>query len=415
MKVGYLWQIEDAELHTSSTSVLHISAVISGLKKRAHQVRFVTTPDKVLSYSDDWDTWNAVPLGFFNTRLYKLIRSGIGFIQGKLRLPYFHFFDSMRYGHVVKTACEGYDVLFERYWLLNYGGLIAAKRLGIPLILEINGDLFKEYEMMGIELSAWQWRVVRFINRQLFKRVDHVVTVSEPLRLQMMKMWDLPEDKVTAIDNGAHVERFAADYDISDLQAKYRLNGEPTAVFVGTFRLWHGLDLVIEAFKKASEKNDDFRLLLIGDGPQYDEIQKLVGEYGLADKVVFTGKVKHEEVAPIMKLAQVALVNPRLSPASAAQSPLKLFEYMAGGKAVIAPDVPNIQKIMTHGEHGHLIPPNSADDLAEAMVTLLSDQASTKKMGDAGQKKALVEFSWDKTVERIEAIMVDLISKNKNK
>ncbi len=415
MKVGYLWQIEDAEINTTSTSVLHITAVISGLKKRLHQVRFVTTPDKELSYTDDWEDWHKVPLGFFDSKLYKLVRGGIGFLQGKLRLPYFHFFDSMRYGHVVTTACKDYDVLFERYWLLNYGGLIAAKRLGVPLILEINGDLFQEYEMMGIELSALQWRVVRFINRKLFKHADHVVTVSDPLRTKMIKMWDLPEDKVTAIDNGAHVDRFAADYDLTDLRAKYQLNGEPTAVFVGTFRLWHGLDLVIEAFKKAAKKDDSFRLLLIGDGPQYDEIQKLVGEYGLTDKVVFTGKVKHEDVAPIMKLAQVALVNPRLSPASAAQSPLKLFEYMAGGKAVIAPDVPNIQKIMTHGEHGLLIPPNDADHLAEAMYTLLSDQATSQKMGNVAQEKALAEFSWDKTVERIEDIMVDLIAKKQRK
>ena len=313
MKIGYLWQTEEANLKETTTSALHISAVIFGFQKRGREVRFVTTQEGVLSQSDNWTDWTSIPLGFFKSKFYKLIRSGVGFVQSKLKLPYFHFFESMRYGHAVATACKDYDVLYERYWLLNYGGLIAAKRLGIPLILEINGDLFQEYDMMGIELSKWQWNVVRRINRMLFHRADHVVTVSEPLRQKMLEMWGLPEDKVTAIDNGAHVEDFAAEHDISALQAEYNLNGEPTAVFVGTFRLWHGLDLVIEAFRKVSQKNPNFRLLLIGDGPQYDEIQRLVNDYGIADKVVFTGKVAHAEVAPLMKLAQVALVNPRLS------------------------------------------------------------------------------------------------------
>ena len=409
MKIGYLWQTEEANLKETTTSALHISAVIFGFQKRGREVRFVTTQEGVLSQSDNWTDWTSIPLGFFKSKFYKLIRSGVGFVQSKLKLPYFHFFESMRYGHAVATACKDYDVLYERYWLLNYGGLIAAKRLGIPLILEINGDLFQEYDMMGIELSKWQWNVVRRINRMLFHRADHVVTVSEPLRQKMLEMWGLPEDKVTAIDNGAHVEDFAAEHDISALQAEYNLNGEPTAVFVGTFRLWHGLDLVIEAFRKVSQKNPNFRLLLIGDGPQYDEIQRLVNDYGIADKVVFTGKVAHAEVAPLMKLAQVALVNPRLSPASAAQSPLKLFEYMAGAKAVIAPDVPNIQRIVTDGVNGLLIPPNDADLLADAMLRLLSDLEFSEKIGTTAQNKALAEFSWDTTVERIEVIMKRLI------
>lgn len=411
MKVGYLWQIEDAKLKEVTASPLHIKAIITSLEKRGHPVRFVTSPDKVLSWSDNWDDWTPIPLGFFSSRVYRLVRGGVGFFQGKLRLPYFHFFDSIRYASVVEKACQECDVFYERYWLLNYGGLIASKRLGIPLILEINGDLFQEYEMLGIELSAWQWRVVRRINRMLFNRADHVVTVSEPLRKQMIKMWDLPEDKVTAIDNGAHVDMFAADYDISDLKSRYRLNGEPTVAFVGTFRLWHGLDLVIDAFRQASDRNPHFRLLLVGDGPQYDEILELVGKYGLADRVIFTGKVKHEEVGPILKMANVALVNPRLSPASAAQSPLKLFEYMAGAKAVIAPDVPNIKKIVTHGENGYLIPPNDQNALAKAIEELLSDSEKCEKLGTAAQKKALAEFSWDKTAERIEEIMIQLTGK----
>ena len=410
MKVGYLWQIEDAKLDQVTASPLHIKAVIRALEKRNHFVRFVTTPDGIHQYSDNWNDWNQIQLGFFGSRLFNFLRSGLGFIQTKLKLPYFHFFDSFRYAGVIAKTCKDFDVFYERYWLLNTGGLIASKWLGIPLILEINGDLFKEYEMLGIELSKAQWRVVHWINRRLFHSADHVVTVSEPLRQKWIERFDLPPDKVTAIDNGAHVDLFAADYELTDLKARYKLNGEPIAAFVGTFRLWHGLDLIVEAFERVAKSNLQAKLLLIGDGPQFDEIQALVTEKGLADRVVFTGKLPHEEVPKVLKLAQVALVNPKLSPASAAQSPLKLFEYMAGGKAVIAPNVPNIQKIVRHGENGLLIPPNDVDALSAAMLSSLSDLDLCQKLGEKAQEKAMAEFSWDTTAEKIEQIMDQLMA-----
>ncbi|MEM9773164.1 MAG: glycosyltransferase family 4 protein [Chloroflexota bacterium] len=409
MKVGYLWQIEDAKLNQVTASPLHIKAVIKALEKRDHCVRFVTTPEGIYQYSDDWDSWTKIPMGFYGSRIFKFFRSGIGFLQTKLKLPYFHFFDSLRYAGMVIKTCKDFDVFYERYWLLNYGGLIASKWLGAPLILEINGDVFKEYEMLGIELSDRQWRVIHWLNRRLFHMADHVVTVSEPLRQKWIERFDLPPEKVTAIDNGAHVDLFAADYELSDLKAKYSLNGEPIAAFVGTFRLWHGLDLVVDAFEAVAKAHPKAKLLLIGDGPQYDEIQQLVADKGLSDRVVFTGKLPHSEVPKVLKLAQVALVNPKLSPASAAQSPLKLFEYMAGGKAVIAPNVPNIQKVVSHGENGLLIPPNDSEALSAAMLSSLSDPELCEKLGKKAQAKALAEFSWDTTVEKIELIMNHLL------
>ncbi|MEM8861682.1 MAG: hypothetical protein AAGD96_25435, partial [Chloroflexota bacterium] len=129
MKIGYLWQIDDAKLHQITASQLHIKAVVRAFQKRNHAVRFVTTPEGIHQYSDNWDDWTKIPTGFFGRKLFRFLRSVFGFVQTKLKLPYFHFFDSIRYAGLVTKACKDFDVLYERYWLLNTGGLIASKWL----------------------------------------------------------------------------------------------------------------------------------------------------------------------------------------------------------------------------------------------------------------------------------------------
>lgn len=405
LKIGYLRQIDTIDLTGVSATALHMKAVISGLARRGHQVRTVTLPDGAYRWSDDLQQWHDAGLGWMGQRPFQLLESGIRRLQTTLKAPYLNLFDSARYAQAVRGALTGFDVLFERYWLMNYGGLLAANRLGVPLVLEVNGDIVEEYEQLGIELSSAQWAVIRAINRRLFAGAAHVITVSEPLRQRTIDRWRLDPAKVTAVDNGADVDLFANPQGVPAARARYGLTDAPAIMFVGTFKPWHGLDLLLAAFRLAAAAHPTARLVLVGDGPLRAEMAQTVAAWGLADRVVMTGVVPHADVAPLLGAADVAVLSPRVSGASISQSPLKLFEYMAAGKAVIAPAMPNVERVLQHGRNGLLVPPNDAPALSAAMLQLLQDAPLRQALGQAAQAQALARHSWAATAARIESIL----------
>jgi glycosyltransferase involved in cell wall biosynthesis len=407
-KIGYVWQYEAATLPDTAATALHIEAVAKSLEQRAHRVRFVTLRNGQPAWSDDRTHWHQVELS--QPRLFSLTERVIRGMQARLHLPFIRFFDSFTFSRAVAQATRDCFVLYERFWFLGYGGLLAAKRLGIPLIYEINGDLVAEYEQLGIQLSRAQWAAIHLVTRLMFHYADHLITVSDALREKTIERWHVHPDKVTTVPNGAHVDLFAEDKLHEVLDARYHLNGNPTIMFVGSFKPWHGLDLLLDAFGQVAAVIPEARLFLVGDGPVRAELEAKAKDLHLDQQVIFTGRVPHHDVAALLQSAHIAVVNPRVSDASRAQSPLKLFEYMAAGKAIVAPKIPTIEQILTDGVSGLLVPPNDEQAVAEAFLKLLQDQQLRVNLGFAAKELALKKHSWDRTAAEIEGIMSRLLT-----
>ena len=330
MKIGYLRQTNSIDLSQSTATVLHTSAIVRSLQAAGHQVRTITVPHGQIRWSDDWEQWHSAESNLTDKRFYRLFESSVRGVQSRLKLPYFNLFNSFRFSRDAVAALRGYDILYERSWFTNTGGLMTARALGVPLVLEINGDLEQEYRDLDIQLSRREWAAVRFVHRRLLHGADHLVTVSEPLRQRMIDRWDVAPQRVTTVPNGAHVDLFA------ELEIR-RDSAEPTIAFVGSFKPWHGLDMLVNAFADVHERHPASRLLLIGDGPQREAVAAHARSRQLNGEVVFTGQVPHDDVPALLDQADITVISPQVSDASTAQSPLKLYEYMAAGKAVIAP------------------------------------------------------------------------------
>lgn len=411
LKIGYLWQNEQADMEKITAGVQHIRAVIEKFKERGHQVRLVTMPQGRHQWSDDLMEWQAADLGSAATHSFHRFEKTMRRIQGRLQLPYVNYFDSYRFAQAACSALNGYDVLYERYWLLNYGGLLASRRLGIPLVLEMNGDLFAEYHDLGFTLSKVQWAAIRMINQHLVHQAAHIITVSEPLRLRVIERWRLDPTKVTAVENGAHVELFDNSTDSPHLRSQFSVNGEPVIIFVGSFRSWHGIDLLIDAFKNVADQDATAKLMLVGDGPLRAEIEAKVGALQLCNRVIFTGKVPHQDVVSLLGIAQIAVMSHPPSLAATSGSPLKLFEYMAAGKAIVAPSLPNITRVLAHRTTGYLVPPADPDALTKGLLELLNDRELQTNLGCCARKQALAHHSWHQTAARLEAILYDVSNK----
>jgi glycosyltransferase involved in cell wall biosynthesis len=247
----------------------------------------------------------------------------------------------------------------------------------------------------------------------MFQRAGRVVTVSQTLRERTLQRWGLDPDQVTAVENGADVSLFSASPQAGtagqagSLRQQYGLGGGPLVMFVGSFKPWHGLDLLVEAFSRVSPAHPQARLAFVGDGPTRPDLEAQVSALGLAGRVIFTGAVPHPDVAALLASADVTVLNPRLSPASLSQSPLKLFEYMAAGKAIIAPDIPNMQRLLSHRQTALLVQPDQAGALAQALAELLEDEGLRRSLGQAAARQALQAHSWERTVEELEKIFLE--------
>lgn len=405
LKLGYLFQYESPDFRKTTATALHMKAIINRFRHRGHQVRMVTYDDKSPVWSDDLTHWQPADIGLCGRRGFKYVESALRGMQTRLSFPYFNVFESFRFSEACLAVLTSYDALYERYWLLNYGGLIAAKRLGIPLILEINGDLFKEYDQLGIDLSAAQWKAIRLINRVLLRNASHVVTVSETLRQTLLDRWQLDPQRITAVPNGAHVDLFTPSQNSDAVRARLGLNGEPVVMFIGSFKPWHAIDLLVEAFVHVATSETCAKLVLVGDGPVRPEVERLVETYGLRDRVIFTGRVPHDDIASLLSTAQITVLPHRPTEAAMSGSPMKLFEYMAAGTAIVAPALPNIVPILSDRHTGLLVEPDQPDALARALLELLKDEQLRTTLGNAAHQQARQKHSWDQTAARIETII----------
>jgi starch synthase len=405
LKIGYIMQANAVDMSVVSGAQQHVKAVIGGLEKRGHRVRVVAIQQGQIQWTDDLSEWHSAEFGFSESRLLRLIESPVRAIQSRLQLPFFRFFDSYRFSDACVSVLNGYDILYERDSTISYGGLIAARRLGIPIVIEVNGDLIEEWEHIGLQFSSAQRKVVHLITRQIYHRASHVIAVGETIRERLVDRWDLDPSHVSVVTNGADVDLFLKMDEASSLRERHLIQNRPVAIFVGGFQPWHGVDLIYEGFRQAACTIPHFTMLFVGDGPLRSRLQEEVDTSGLREQVLFAGRVEHTEVARLLNAADVAVIYHRGSAADIVETPLKLFEYMAAGKAIIAPAVRNMKRILTDRVNALLIPPDNPTALADALVTLIEDSQLRESLGQAARREAIAKHSWARAVSELEVIL----------
>jgi len=405
LKIGYLMQADSVPMDVVSGPQLHVKAIVRGLQRRGHEVRTVAIQHEKIQWSDDLVNWQPAQFQQSESRAFMTVESAIRGVQSRLQLPFFRLFDSFRYSDACVAALEGYDVLYERCGILSYGGLIAARRLGVPLVLELNGDLLKEYHDLGTELSAAQWHMIHAITRSMYRRADRLVAVSENLREALIRDWRLDREKVLAVANGADIELFMCPGNSDAVRSRWGINGGPVVILVCSFEPWHGVDLLLEAFARLASRNTKIKLVLAGDGRLRPVMERRVEDLRLTRQVVFTGKIEQAEVASLLGIADVAVISQHGSQAEAALSPLKLFEYMAAGKAIVAAGATGIERVISNGVNGILVPAGDAPALAEAISAVLENEQLRASLGQAARQQAIEKHSWARTVERLESLL----------
>ena len=412
MNIAYIWQRSDIDLTKDTGPVLHVKAVIRQLQRRGHQVerslRNETGRRPSPTTSSSGNRWlHAAPTrpGFERRKaLFAACKAGC-----TCRTPVSD--DSLRFADSILPALSGVDLIYERHDLQATGGLMAARRLGVPAVVELNGDVLQEYRVLGIQLSRSQWAVLRQVTRRSYHMASHIVTVSEPLRLSTIAEWNLPPDRVTTVANGVDLEVFTGRVN-GDFTEREPATRAPTIIHVGSFKPWHSLDLLVDAFALVVERLPNAELILVGDGELRADIEARVASLGLTDRGQFTGSVPHQQVAEWLARADVAVMahKPTKEANASVGTPLKLMEYMAAGMAIVAPDLPNIAAIVTDSDTACLYPSGDRIALANSLLWLLTDNEERDRLGASAHLKARASHSWEGTTIRLEQIFDTLLA-----
>ena len=269
------------------------------------------------------------------------------------------------------------DFVYERYAFGNRAGVSAARELGLPLVLEVNSPMVLELaRTRGLRFP----RLASRVEEGIFRQATRVAVVSAVLGEMLVEM-GVERERLVLTPNGVHLEL----YDRPDRRRAARELGleaapGPILGFVGYLRDWHRLDLVAQALARPALAAA--HLCIVGAGPGTAALLAAAERAGTRARVHLAGAFPHEKIPTLLPAFDVALV-PAINPYA---SPLKLFEYMAAGLAVVAPDQANLREVLTHGANAWLVPPGAGGALADALERLAGDGALRERLGRAARR-----------------------------
>lgn len=280
------------------------------------------------------------------------------------------------------------DIIYERAHYLNLTGINAAKNHGVHHILELNSPLVDERIYFGGR--TFYYRKAKTIEKMQLEQTSMAVVVSTALREYFESEYGIDKEKMLVVPNGINPEHVNIDREKqSDVVTRFDLTGKVVIGFVGSFFKWHGLDILMKAFSSLRQTEHYAVLLIVGDGAIRKELEQLKRELNLNDCVHFTGSVPYEEVYSYIDIMDITV----LPDSNWYGSPVKLFEYGASGKPIIAPDKGPVRDVMRDGIDGLLISP-SKTDLLSKLKLLIHNQDLQKKIGNNFRQKIYRKYTW---------------------
>jgi len=360
---------------------VHVQAVAEGLARLGHDVHVITQPGG--AWPEGPVHWHpqSPPLG---TQRLRWLKAGTVADLGRR-------IDA--------------DVVIERYHNFGGEGILAARRLGVPGVLEVNAPVIDypgsakarvDRALLVEPMRRWRDRICRL--------TDLFVTPTA----EILPGW-IDRARVLEIEWGADVRHFRPDVP--------RAAGFPSdpgriwCVFAGAFRSWHGVVHLAASLARLHEAGDNrFGAVLIGDGPERAAAQRAARH---VPGVIFTGAIPHAQLPSWLAAADIGVAP--FDPLKHGPlrlcfywSPLKIFEYMAVGLPVVAPALSRLGRLVEHGRDGLLYDAGDPRALDRALVSLV-DPATRERMGRAARERVVNHFSWDAHCATLEARLQTLV------
>ncbi|MEP7183700.1 MAG: TIGR04063 family PEP-CTERM/XrtA system glycosyltransferase [Betaproteobacteria bacterium] len=274
-----------------------------------------------------------------------------------------------------------------------------GRRMGIPVVYEVRA-LWEDaaVDHGTTREGSPRYRLSHALETYALRRADHITTICEGLRSEIIARGISP-GRITVIPNAVDVDEFRLDgTPDAALRTRLGLDGSTVIGFAGSFYAYEGLDLLIEAATRLLPRLPRLRLLLVGGGPQEQALKALVAAHGIADRVVFTGRVPHDEVQRYYDLIDVLAYPRHRMRLTELVTPLKPLEAMAQGRMFVASDVGGHRELVRDGQTGFLFAAGDADALAQAIESVLARAADWPRIREQARRFVETERTWARSV-----------------
>ena len=295
------------------------------------------------------------------------------------------------------------DVIYFRNVKLGFIAVVLKTIFRKKMIFEANGLEYMEQEMRGVDLLNKTFsKILKFGEMITIKNSDKIISVTEKIKDVFLEEYKIKEAKVIVINNGVNIDLFTPIMDKGVIKKEIRIkNDEYVVGFIGTFKQWHGLEYLIKSASLVTKELPNTKFLLVGDGILKENCITLVKHTGLTDNFIFIDTVPYEEVPRYMNAFDVCAI---LKKKDIPGSPLKLWEYMACGKPVIATNTEDFKALEEYNA-GILVDPEKTEDIADAIITLLKNKELREEMGENGRNYVVENRSWETVAREVVSVM----------
>ena len=392
MKILYI-TLENLSLHKGS--VVHVKEIVNGLRKLGHHVGLVASS---LNKSEEADRfYNLNVITSFMLRLFRLKK------QPYIASLIFLFLYLLR-------ILPQYDIIYAR----DYHTVIAAffPRLIFKkkLVFEINGIANEEQRLKSHSILN---RILVFLIREAEKMAtkysERIISVTPQIGVYLIQNYHCFPDKVKVIPNGVNTKKFHPIHDealLGEWRGRLGIAKEEIIIaFVANLAPWQGVEILIEVAPFLLKEVKNIKFLIIGDGILKKAFKEKVNNLGVTDHFIFTGMVNYKEITNYINIADICVLPKRRL--KSGYSPIKLYEYMACGKPVIASRVEGLEFIEEEGI-GRLVEPEDVMRFQEELLDLIKNPEKGMMMGNKGLLIAREKFDWELKSALIEKVLEEL-------
>ena len=387
MKILYFSPHPHINLAAPSGPGTHIREVIAGFEAQGHRVvRFIAGGEKLDSTTKKID---------FKKRPWKkLIPSVIWETLRDIQMVRLDRQIEARLTEVIEA--EKPDFIYERSCYGMGAGMRAAKKLGIRYVVEMNAPYPEEkVQMQGKSL-------IQFLGNTHEKaqvtNAFRTIVVSSAMKNYLIRKTNVDPSKIVVLANAVNPSHIQSNPVLEkDIRSRFDLKNTHTVFgFVGSIFPYHGVDIMIESFSTLEKENDNLRMLIVGDGEILPDLKRRVSELKLGNKIHFTGNVVHNQVYDYLKIMDITI----MARSNWYGSPVKMFEYGAMKKAIIAPRVVPVLDVMQHEIDGLLIEASQAE-LTQSMRFMIDHPEQRNSMAMTFHEKVMREHTWNRVAQQI--------------
>lgn len=283
-------------------------------------------------------------------------------------------------------------------------GIYLKTKYKAPLVFQFSfpgGDLAR-YDLRGNKLTYLMGKLQRFLTPHIMRGVDLILPISELMADQLADD-GIPREKMIPLPLGANAESFSPTINGRETRREHNLGSSAVVIYLGILDRLRQLEILIRAIAYVKQQEHEVKLLMVGEGDDRANLERLARTLGVDGDVVFTGQVPYHEVPRVISAADVAVSPVPPLDIYKTSSPCKLFEYMGAAKPVVANEEIAEHKEVLEESGGGILVPFTPEGFASAIIELLDDPEKASNMGRRGRKWVVENRTYSKLAKDVES------------